>query len=795
MTPEATAAPAESAAEPEPLESSILAYRAKADAQARNYDRSQDISPRQMLILLDVAERTGTSLGQALATGEMESAHTWNDYVRPTLRSGKLGAASGVWQFMPGTFHRIIRRFGAQLLAAAEADPSTGRKPMDLGSGPFGDARVRELIQETVDGKRGVEDVEVQLLRHNFAVLAFAKHYLSKESGATTPEEDYLFHFLGESEGRRVLALARGPARNTLCVKPVEKPVPLEDVEPALADADGADAETRLPALEASLGGPAPTLIPAIEGRPSVRISQREPGAERPRQAPVERPLAGRGLGSASQTASGAGYGLVSGIGAGSGLVSRYGPPRYLPQENRALSPAVQAALARQDSALGRADGASGDVRVLEPAPAVAADPAIWTPKPRPVPKAPPPPSSQWGFPADSATVTGNVGMFYRDGRGQSQPYTWGQFLDHLGRRVKAKEQPTFVRAKYAVGLPLKGGDMPQWAFDPEKPAKATAFPHEISGEVLLPQAMVTGPLDAAEARRYRERLASLVAAGEDKPLAELPPTALAALRHLGLLPPSVRETSTEHPQVSKALSAFRKLVGKDEPDDPAGRARLMPAERVALELYEQRLARFAALQATQKASLAESVDLTKIKTLPSGLRSNAAPRVVLVQRRLAETGLLKQPMEKVVWRDKKRRKHVTYKEVPFVGTVGKATVAALNGYQWRNGLRKTEGVVDSVTLGLLGLPPMGPEIFLPLRGPQSPYEPQSEPMTARLAASRPSPSTLGGLLIAPPRPVPVAFLTAPRVVTEPDPVSDPSPSPSPSPSQKPLPAAPNPAG
>ncbi len=188
----------------------LAAYQAMSDSQSRNYERAQDISPRQMLILLEVCERTGASLGQTLATGEFESAHTWNDHVRPTLNNGSLGSATGVWQFVPGTFHRIVKLFGTQLLAASEADAAAGRERLDLGDGPFTDARVRSLIQDTVDGKRGDGDQELQLLRHNFAVLAFAKHYLSLDSGAATPEEDYLYHFLGERQGRRVLALARG---------------------------------------------------------------------------------------------------------------------------------------------------------------------------------------------------------------------------------------------------------------------------------------------------------------------------------------------------------------------------------------------------------------------------------------------------------------------------------------------------------------------------------------------------------------------------------------------------------
>ena len=192
-----------------------------------------------MVILLEVSERAGASLGQALATGEHESARTWNDHVRPTLKSGSLGAATGVWQFQPATFHRIVKKFGAQWLAASEADPATGRQPLDLGAGPFTDAQVRGLVRETVDGQRGADDAQLQLLRHNFAVLAFAKHYLSLESGAATPEEDYLFHFLGEGQGRRILALARGEARHTLCVRPVAPPTPAQGPGPEMLAGDG----------------------------------------------------------------------------------------------------------------------------------------------------------------------------------------------------------------------------------------------------------------------------------------------------------------------------------------------------------------------------------------------------------------------------------------------------------------------------------------------------------------------------------------------------------------------------
>ena len=111
-----------------------------------------------MLTLLEVAERTQTSLGLMLATGEHESARTWNNFVRPTLRNGSLGSATGVWQFQPATFHRIVKQFGAQLLAASAVDTAAGRDRLDLAEGPFTDEQVRRIIQETIDGKRGVED-------------------------------------------------------------------------------------------------------------------------------------------------------------------------------------------------------------------------------------------------------------------------------------------------------------------------------------------------------------------------------------------------------------------------------------------------------------------------------------------------------------------------------------------------------------------------------------------------------------------------------------------------------------
>ena len=631
--------PAEGAPEPD-----LAAYRALSDSRSRDYDKTQDISPRQLVLLLEVAERTGANLGQALATGEHESARTWNDHIRPTLKSGNLGSATGVWQFQPATFHGIIKTYGKQLLAASSADPAAGRERLDLGDGPFSDDKVRGLIRETVNGERGVEDEELQLLRHNFAVLAFAKHYLSRDTGATTPEEDYLFHFLGAGEGRRVLALARGEARDTLCVKPREEPLdPLSSPSELLAG------EARLALMKATamareLPGLARDPAADVVADPELRIWVRSQGD--------------------------------SGAGKISTLKSKVGIQTVPP-------------------------------RVLE----TAAPPIAFEPEPEI--------SSEWGLPADSPTVTGNLGMFYRDGKGQTQPYTWGEFMENLARRVRANEQPAMVRAKYGVGFSLEGGDVPGTAFDPAAVSGGAEFRHRNGRTLVVPESFVMGPLDREETEHYKQRLWALVTQADDEPMDALPPESLSTLQHLGLLPEGAQQAGTDQPQVRKALQAFRKKVGKDAPDDPAHTDRLMPAERIALEVYDRRLAHYAALQSCQAASSVDAPDLSRIRKLPAGLQRLAAPHVIAVQNALAEQGLLKQPTKKHVWRDKRRKKHVVYKPAPFQGKVDKATIAALDTFQLRHGLRVTEGVLDAVTLELLGLPPMGPEIFLPVSGPQ----------------------------------------------------------------------------
>jgi len=512
------------------------AFRALAKRRARDYDRVQDIRPDQLLVLLEVAERTGYSLGQLLATGEHESAHTWNDFVRPRLSGDRVGVATGVWQFQPVTFARVLHLHGAELLAFTEADPATGRRRLDLGFGPFCDRHVRLLIRDAIDGLRDGDDDELMLLRHGFTVLALSKYLLSKHSRARSPVEDYLFHFLGPSEGRRILALARGDARNTRTVKP--KPP-----EPPAQEGDTTGNRARLA----------------------------------PRSAP--------------QSASRVGANPSS-------------PPQLrldiLPSYYRSLVSLGPAPSSAQPRRLSRPGG------VTLPVPA-------W--------------QAPHGYEYDSPVVTSNLGMFYRDGAERSDPYTWAEFLDHLAARVKADRQPRLVRAKYGVGFAMNGGDLPRWAFRPDKPGKPMTLRLDDGRPLQLPQAQITAPLDRRETGDYQRRLAAMIAFGDAEPSKVLSDAAAAALYRLGLLwpddddrAPSLDETMSalakdmgpvwgtvmrsDEPRVRDALQAFRTLVGKAPPDDPDQSGLLLPSERVALEVYGRRIDRlFAERQAEPSAN------------------------------------------------------------------------------------------------------------------------------------------------------------------------------------------------
>lgn len=507
-------------------------FQALADRRARDYDRTQDINPKQLLALLEVAERTDYSLGQLLATGEHESAHTWNNFVRPPLSGGRVGSAAGVWQFQPKTFERVIHLYGEELLELAAADPAAGRPRLDLGFGPFSDAQVRLIIHDTIDGLRDSDDQELRLLRHNVTVLAFAKYLLSKDSGARDPVEDYLFHFLGAKQGRLILSWARGNARHTRSVKP---PPPPEE--------------------------------------PKAPISVR----------PMDQP--------------------------GDNLPGK--PKLILTLEPRAYKPLIR----------------GGQTQPITPSNAIRFQPRN-TPKTQPPDAQNPPPTPRaprWpaphGYPWDSPIVTGNLGMFYRDGTDRGDPYTWAEFLEHLSDRVQAAQQPRLVRAKYGVGFELNGGDMPHWSVDPNHSGTLIRLRLDDGRHIEMPRARLIAPLDAREMRDYQRQLATLISSGEAEPTTILSNAATTTLYRLGLLSGHVTDAQaaalnradlmaklgtdmdsgagivlhTNHETVRNALNAFRKLVGKAPPQDPAQADLLLPAERIALEMYAARIKRFLA--------------------------------------------------------------------------------------------------------------------------------------------------------------------------------------------------------
>jgi hypothetical protein len=213
--------------------------------------------------------------------------------------------------------------------------------------------------------------------------------------------------------------------------------------------------------------------------------------------------------------------------------------------------------------------------------------------------------------------VTSNIGMFYRDGQGRSNPYTWAEFLDHLSRRVKAAQQPELVRAKYGVGFHLQGGDMTRWAYDPDNPGEDIDLRLDDGTRLPMPKGQLTEPLTMQEMRDYQRRLSALVGFGQARPAALLSDAAARTLHRLGLLDAGDGNTAdapaadaiaalavdmgpgfgqrlhTDTPAVRAALHAFRALVGKAPPDDPAQLDLVLPAEHAALEVYGRRIERF----------------------------------------------------------------------------------------------------------------------------------------------------------------------------------------------------------
>jgi hypothetical protein len=606
--------------------------------QARNYDRTQDISPRQLLILLEVSERTGANLGQLLATGEFESAKTWNDFVRPTIDGGRLGSATGVWQFIPSTFHGIIRRYGGELLVASSADSVGGRERLDLAAGPFSDAQVRAIIRETVEGSRGLSDAHLQLLRHNFAVLAFAKHYLSVETGATTPEEDYLFHFLGEKRGREILSLARGEARHSLSVARSDRATrALAASSRPRGHRSHAQASARVREI----------LIPAS----SEQNQHTEP--KRAILGTVGRSLARPKYGAEAPTDAAMRHGL----------------------DRNERSPIRDAS----------------DVRAMQS--------RTWSTREIDIGR---PPVSKWALPADSPVVTGNPGMFYRDAKDRSDPYTWAEFMSALSKRVQARRQPALVRAKYGVGFPLNGGDMPERSLASDSRLRMRTLGHEIGGSIVVSEQVLTGPLNTVEKQVYKERLADLIRDGATQPASVYSAPIVLALQRLGLFTNRATDFETYTEGLHEALRSFRAMVGKGEPDDPALIDKVMPAERVALAIYEQRVARYAALQFAQQAVMPHALDLASIRGLLKSHQRASRPHIAELQKALAEEGLETQV--------RGSRRAPTKR---FDGIAGRLTIGSLNRFQLMKGLRQTDGHLDAITTALLGLAPLGSEIFL----------------------------------------------------------------------------------
>ena len=311
---------------------------------------------------------------------------------------------------------------------------------------------------------------------------------------------------------------------------------------------------------------------------------------------------------------------------------------------------------------------------------------------------------------ADSGSVRGNPGMFYRGGD-VTKPFTNSEFMQHLKGFISASDDNKLVRQKYGVGFMDMGGDTP--GHSPRQMGVAQlqkdmwTFASGDGQDVRLPAVTIYASLNKEETAGYLDKLKSLVASGKDKPTADLSEDEtkwlIKSLQKQGVLARDTAATKLSDPQVQQAMDSFRDKIGMAPPDDPANNGKLMPQMRAALDFYNGRVDSYAALQESQKKAMKDGLDLNALAHDAEG-REAAEIRIIAIKDKLADAGLLKHSSEKVVKTNRKGRKYSETITKPFDGSVDGKMIKALSEFQAKNGLLNTNGVADAETMKLLGV-------------------------------------------------------------------------------------------
>lgn len=275
-----------------------------------------------------------------------------------------------------------------------------------------------------------------------------------------------------------------------------------------------------------------------------------------------------------------------------------------------------------------------------------------------------------------------------------------------------------------------------------------TSFFATSGEEVRLPKSFVYQGLSKEEQATYRERFAHEALRGgynkgQDKLNPEETTWLIASLKRQGVLAQDSAARDFSDPRLKQALAAFQEKVGMAVP--PESRGLLMPAAKVALGIYNERIDMLAGRQLEQQRGLkAPGVsDLRKLAKLEKDdpERKAAEPQILALKEALGAKGLLARPshVETHVSTGKKGRqiKRKVRVEDDFDAQIDHRLIAAYETAQVKNGLLPN-GKLDQVSLQVIKGQPVVPT-SKPVVATTPPLP--SSPAAAMAVVARPAPT------------------------------------------------------
>ncbi len=277
---------------------------------------------------------------------------------------------------------------------------------------------------------------------------------------------------------------------------------------------------------------------------------------------------------------------------------------------------------------------------------------------------------------------------------------------------------------------------------------EATSFFATSGEEVKLPKSFVYQGLSKEEQATYRERFAhEALRGGYNRGQSQLnldeTTWLIASLKRQGLLAQNSAAKDFNDPRLKQALAAFQEKVGMVVP--PESRGLLMPAAKVALGIYNERIDTLAGRQLEQQHGLKAPgvLDLKKLAKLGKDdpERKNVDPEAITkLKKVLAEKGFLARPsqLETQVIHGKKGRQ-ITRKvrvEGDFDAQIDNKLLLAYETAQIKNGLLPN-GKLDQGSLQVI----KGQAVVPAAKPVVAATPPPSSPAAAMAVVARPAPT------------------------------------------------------